>query len=72
MMDSAADILSPQQLGFMPGRFIGDHVLTLQLAVEPVKHQITPDDESYNCIGLLLDQGNDTIRYHQTIYAPPY
>lgn len=39
----------------MPNRFIADHGLTLQLAIEHVRH-LPPNHPNQHCAGLQLDQ----------------
>ncbi|KAG2193585.1 hypothetical protein INT47_007388, partial [Mucor saturninus] len=57
------DLISPQQMGFMPSRFIGENGKTLQAVMSIAEHT------SSNAIGLLLDQEKAYDRIHPTYLA---
>lgn len=58
LMSHFSKCISPHQLGFMPGRFIADHGLTVN-CVKMVAHQYRSSS-----IGLLLDQEKAYDRIH--------
>ncbi|KAG2202126.1 hypothetical protein INT47_008098 [Mucor saturninus] len=57
------DLISPQQMGFMPSRFIGENGKTLQAVMSIAEHT------SSNAIGLLIDQEKAYDRIHPTYLA---
>ncbi|KAG2198727.1 hypothetical protein INT47_005412 [Mucor saturninus] len=57
------DLISPQQMGFMPSRFIGENGKTLQTVMSIAEHT------SSKTIGLLLDQEKAYDRIHPTYLA---
>jgi hypothetical protein len=60
LMPHLSKILCPQQLGFMPGRFIAEHGMTVQ-AIKMLANQ-----QHSTSIGLLLDQEKAYDRVHPT------
>jgi hypothetical protein len=60
LMPHFSRLISPQQLGFMPGRFIAEHGMTVQTIKMLASHQQS------TAIGLLLDQEKAYDRVHPT------
>lgn len=63
LMTYMNDLISPQQMEFLPGRFIGENGKTLQTVMAIAEHTLP------NTIGLLLDQEKAYDRIHPSYLA---